>query len=171
MVSIITPQIREVDNRTVKISIPVDTNTDDESLKYKIRDINLVKHNPNIFTNKGQFLDMIGGEKTIAFTSATTLIFYLYRWRANNIRKLSFREGLWMKHFFAMYGFAFGLFYSSIFFFQHQRIYNDMTANFLLKRFKGSKDLDRKHIWAIRDIPNDDECYYASSTFIKTFPH
>lgn len=171
MVSIITPEILEVDNRSVKVNIPVDKNTADEFLKFKARDLNLIKHNPNIFTNKGQFLDMIGGERTIGFTAATTLLFYLYRWEANRLRKVSFREGLWMKHYYAMYGFAFGLFYSSIFFFQHQRILNDITANFLLKRFKNSKDLNRKHIWQIRDIQNDDECYYATSTFIKTFPH
>lgn len=171
MVSLITQPIREVDNKSVKVHIPLDIKTSDEHLKYKLRDINLIKHNPNLFTNKGQFIDMLGGERTMATCATTTILFYLYRLQANSLRKFSFREGLWMKHYFAMYGFAFGLLYSSIFFFQHQRIMNDIIANFLLKRFKGSMDLDRKHIWEIRNIPNDDECYYFTTTYLKSFPH
>lgn len=171
MVSIITDEIPEIDNKSVKVTIQKDIYTSDEQLKYKLREWNLIKHNPNLFTNRGQFLEMIGGERTIATVSTTTLLFYLYRWGANKARNFSFREGLWLKHYFAMYGFAYGVFLSSIFFFQHQRIFNDIYANFLLKRFKDSKNLNRKHIWEIRDIPNDDECYYYTSTYVKTFPH
>lgn len=167
----ITEPIHEVDNKAVKVNIPVDHNTADDQLKLKIRDINLIKHNPNHFTNRGQFIDMIGGQRTVATVTVSTLAFYLYRWRANKLRHISFREGLWLKHYWGMVGFAYGLFLSAVFFMPHQRIYNDVVANFLLKRYKGSANLDRKHIWEIRNVPNDDDCYHFTSTFVKTFPH
>jgi hypothetical protein len=171
MSEIITKPILEVDNRAVKVTIPVDRNTADDQLKLKIRDINLIKHNPNHFTNRGQFTEMLGGQKTQITVLVSTLGFYFYRWQANRLRHFSFREGLWMKHYWAMTGFAYGLFLSSVFFFQHQRIMNDIVSNHLLKRFKDSQQLDRKHIWEIRDIPNDDDCYHFTSTFIKSYPH
>lgn len=152
-------------------SFPVDTHTSDEDLKNKARHLNLIKYNPNLFTNRSgkQFREMIGGEKTFITTLGCGVIAFLYRKRVNTLRHVSTREGVWFNTFYFLFGTTIGAFYSAAFFFKWQVLFNEYFAHYLLKRYKGSADLNRTNIYALRNKENTDECYHFGNSFINNF--
>ncbi len=149
--------------------IPIDTDTSDEQLKYKIRSLNLIKHNPNIFTNRGNFMETMGGMNTVIATLGFGALGVLYRTRVNALRNVSAREGMWLNTFYFLFGSAFGLGYSACYFMKTQMVMNDMFAHYLMKRYSGSADLKRRNVYALRDVENHDECYVFSSSFVNNF--
>ena len=151
--------------------VEVDKYTRDDELKYKLRDINLIKHNPNVFTNRGShdFYNMIGGDKTALTTLGCAALSLLYRVRCNQIRSVSKREGVWYNTLYLLYGMSLGLFYSSCYFFKWQVFANEYFAFFLFKRFKGSDQLERKNIYHLKDVENTDECYRFSQSYANSY--
>lgn len=147
-----------------------DSNVADSQLKYKLRSINLMKHNPNHFRNVGEgFYDLIGGNRTLFTTLGFGVVFMLYRVRANSLRKLSVREGIWMNNIYFWFGSSIGCLYSLAFFSKWQIFLNDYYANHLIKRFPESKLLKNQNIYALKDVPNEDDCYNFSNSFINSY--
>lgn len=142
----------------------------DNLLKYKLRDINLIKYNPNLFTNreKGNFYELMGGNRTALTILTCALLGVFYRRTANIKRGIPYRIGVWNMNIHFWMGASFGLFYSSLFFVNSQQLLNDYFAQFLIKRFSACLSLDRKNIWRYKDIPNDDEHYHFTSTFMNS---
>ena len=152
----------------VQLDIPKDFSIIDKELKFKLRSINLVKYDPNLFTNKNAgLLHILGGEKTVLVTLTTGLLFALYRTRVNLLRQSSIREGIWMANLYFVYGCTVGAFYSTCFFWRWQIHFNDINANWLMKRFKGSAELQRNNIYKFKDIPNADDCYNFSNKYFN----
>ena len=155
-----------------KIFTPVknDEFTSDETLKLKARSINLLKHNPNLFKNTSEGLYyLLGGHRSLAMTLGCGIVALLYRRKANALRHLATREGIWFNTFYFLFGASVGAFYSCVFFLRWQVLFNDYFSNFLLKRYKSSKDLHRRNIYAFKDSPNTDECYQFSESFVNNF--
>lgn len=150
----------------LQLNIPKDSYTADKDLKFKLRSINLVKYNPNLFTNKDTgFLEIMGGEKSAYLIIGTGLVFALYRNRLNMLRHSSIRHGIWMTNIYFIYGCAVGAFYSACFFWRWQMHFNDINAHWLIKRYNSSSELHRADIYKFKDIPNTDECYNFSNKY------
>jgi hypothetical protein len=166
--SIISVKVSPVNNKSSPEITP-DKLISDDLLKYKLRDLNLIMYNPNLFTNreKGNFYELMGGNRTAATILTCALLGVFYRKRANVLRGIPYRIGVWNMNIHFWMGAAFGLFYSSIFFVNSQQLLNDYFAQFLLKRYPSCVNLDRKNIWRYKDIPNDDENYHYTSTFMN----
>lgn len=168
---IFTPTIRLPPVNNAPINVTNDIYTNDDQLKVKFRSMNLIKYNPNLFTNRkaGSFLEIIGGyraELTILLCGALGLY---YRINANKLRKLSTREGVWFNTLYFAFGLGLGACYSMAFFWNWQRHANDVCANFLFKRYPNSAKLDRKNIYRLKDRENQDECYRFTSTYANSF--
>jgi len=151
------------------LDIPKDSATSDNDLKLKLRSIDLIKYNPNLFTNKQKngFFNIIGGEKSIILTLSMGVLFSLYRFRLNSLRQSSHREGIWMYCTYFAYGSAMGAFYSACFFWRWQVHFNDIIANWILKRYKDSKELNRTNIYKYKELENHDECYNFSNKYFN----
>lgn len=155
-------------SQEIEIEIPRDTYTQDFQLKQKLRSLNLIKYNPNLFVNKENgFVDLMGGNKSLALTLGMGALFALYRRRVNSFRQMSTREGIWMVNLYFLYGAALGGFYSAVFFWKSQQHFNEIFAFYLMKRYKGSSELDRRNIYQYKDIPNGDDCYNFSNKFMN----
>jgi hypothetical protein len=143
----------------------------DNELKLKLREINLIKHNPNLFTNRGshELYDMIGGDKTALTILGCAALGFLYRTRCNQLRNVAKREGVWYSTLYLLYGMSLGIFYSSVYFVRWQVLLNEYFAFFLFKRFKGSNELDRKNIYHLKDVENSDECYRFSQSYANSY--
>ena len=153
-------------SQEINLEIPRETETQDQNLKQKLRSLNLMKYNPNLFVNKDSgFLDLIGGNKAIALILLNGLTFALYRSRVNTFRQMSTREGIWMVNLYFVYGAAVGGFYSSVFFWKWQQHMNEVYSYYLMKRYNGSADISRRNVYQYKDIPNGDECYNYSNKF------
>ena len=150
---------------------PHDRHTEDSALKLKARSLNLIKHNPNLFTNRSRagFYEMVGGHKSAITTLGLGALAMLYRRHVNVLRNVAPREGVWFNTLYFLFGASFGVFYSSVFFLKWQVLFNDYFANFLIKRYKGSGDLKSRNIYALKDVENTDECYVFSDSFINNF--
>lgn len=152
----------------LELDVPKDAHTSDKDLRNKLRSLNLVKYNPNLFTNKDTgFLHIMGGEKAVITTLSMGLLFALYRSRVNILRQSSIREGIWMVNLYFVYGCALGAFYSACFFWRWQIHFNDINAHWLMKRYKGANELNRTNIYRFKDIPNADECYNFSNKYFN----
>ncbi len=148
-----------------------DTCTKDNLLKNKIRDINLIKHNPSLFTNRHSrdLYNMLGGDKTALTTLGCAALGMLYRVRCNQLRNVAKREAVWYTTLYLLYGMSLGLFYSSCFFFKWQVFANEYFAFFLLNRFKGSNQLNRRDIYHLKNVQNTDECYRFSQSYANSY--
>jgi hypothetical protein len=159
----------KVEDPKYEVNVDQDKHTTDDKLKLKLRDLNLIKHNPNLFTNRGEFFDVYGGSRSLLISSSFALAFYLYRKKANSLRGIKIRHGVIYNNVYAFFGFLVGNVYAASFFTPTQRLANDYNAQFLFKRYKDSKNLNRSNIWAMRDHENDDECYHFTSSYFNTF--
>ena len=155
-------------SQATELDIQRETLTQDENLRLKLRSINLIKYNPNLFTNKDSgFIELMGGNKSLALILGMGTLFALYRSRVNNLRLMSTREGIWMVNLYFLYGAAVGGFYSFVFFSRWQQYMNETYAFYLMKRYKGSNEITRRNIYQYKDIPNGDECYNFSNKFFN----
>ena len=134
-----------------KVEIKPDTEyTTDSKLKLKARDINLIKYNPNLFTNRGEFVEFLGGNRSLAIILGTSAVFYLYRRNVNPLRGIKSRHGIIYNNVYALMGLSFGLFYSALLSMPTQRVFNDYVAQYLLKRYPASKNITETNIWELK---------------------
>jgi hypothetical protein len=153
-----------------ELNLDKDTYVADNQLKFKLRSINLIKHNPNHFRNTGsEFYELMGGNRALITILGSGVVAMLYRMRANSLRKLSTREGIWMNNIYFWFGAALGTFYSAVFFARWQIFFNDYYANTLLNRFPDSKSLTKHNIYALKDVPSEDDCYHFSNSYINSY--
>ncbi len=152
----------------IELVVPKDQHTSDKDLRNKLRFLNLIKYNPNLFTNKDTgFLHIMGGEKSVLLTLSMGVLFALYRTKVNSLRQLSIREGIWMTNLYFVYGCAIGAFYSTCYFWRWQIHLNDVFANWLMNRYSGASELKRTNIYKFNEIPNSDECYNFSNKYFN----
>lgn len=154
---------------TYKVSVDNDKSTSDDKLKLKLRDINLIKYNPNLFTNRGERFEVYGGLRSFLISAGFGLVFYIYRHKANTLRGIKPRAGVNYNMMIGLFGFGVGTIYNALFLSPNQRIFNDYIAHWLYKRYPNCKNLSRTNIWAYRDQENIDECYNFSSSYLNTF--
>ena len=153
------------------MKIEHDGHTSDELLKHKARSMNLIKYNPNLFTNnkKGAFTEILGGSRAVFTVLLCGGLSLGYRFQVNKLRHLTTREGIWFCNVYFWYGCAIGVLYSQLFFWNWQRHFNDSCAGFLLKRHSASASLNNSNIYAMKDIENEDECYRFTGTYANSF--
>jgi hypothetical protein len=151
------------------LDIPNDKYTADHQLKYKLRAINLMKYNPSLFTNRGSGLgEMMGGTRALVTVLGFGTLAALYRRRANTLRQVAPREAIWFTTTYFTFGALVGTFYSALFFLKWQIFLNDYYSNFLIKRFGGSSEIHGKNIYALKDVPNQDEVYSFSGSYLNS---
>ena len=153
------------------IKIMPDKYTDDALIKYKVRSINLLKHNPNFFVNRScaSFVELLGGYQAVATILGFGAVGALYRFKANSLRQIGRREGLWFCFTYFLYGTTIGVVYSSLFFLKFQVFVNDYFANYLLKRYKPCAEIQRTNIYRLKDVENTDDEYRFTKTFMNSF--
>jgi hypothetical protein len=153
-----------------EIQIEKDQHTKDEHLKYKIRSLNLIKYNPNLFTNRSRsnFYEVIGGFRSVATILGCGSLALLYRVRVNSLRNIALREGVWFNTFYFIFGASVGALYSVAFFWRWQLHFNDYYAHYLFKRYKGSDQIQNRNIYYVKDVENSDEIYHFSQSFANT---
>jgi len=146
------------------------TTTTDDKLKLKLRDLNLIKHNPNVFTNReGGVYNILGGNRMALFTLLGGFSAYYYRHQANVTRGVSKRIGIWNKNIAFIYGATLGFLFSVGNFGKTQILMNDYYAQCLFKRFPDSKKLTTDNLWQKRNIKNNDDCYYFTKSYLNTY--
>lgn len=151
-------------------TVEKDKYTSDADVSQKLRSVNLIKYNPELFrVRKDTLYDVLGGHKSLVTTLSFTALFVLFRKRACHLRGISQRQGVWKSYFFGTIGFFTGGFYSSLFFMKTQVFLNDYVALFLTKRYKDSKNLNTKDIYRLKDKECELDEYHHSSSFFKTF--
>lgn len=161
-----------IDVRNVDYSnlvVEDDKHTADNQLKQKLRDINLIKYNPKHFTNVEGAYDLLGGCKTGLFILGFGLVGVAYRSRANALRGIGHRMGIWNNNIHFLMGAGVGSCYSAMFFVKWQVLLNDYFAQWLFKRYPKSKELDNKGIYIHRNKPCDEECYYFTDTYMNSY--
>ena len=155
-------------NFTAKIETDNESITDNK-LKTKLRDINLIKYNPTLFTNRGEFLEVLGGEKSLCLILGLAGLFYVYRVKVNPTRGIKPGHGVAYNLIYAGLGGLIGGFYSFLYTVPQQRLLNDYIAQYLFKRYPESKKIVRTNLWKYNNIPNDDSAYYYTSKYGQTF--
>jgi hypothetical protein len=151
------------------VDVEQDKFTKDEDIKQKARSINLIKYNPNLFTNRTDKYEMIGGNRTLLTVLGTGLVFSLYRRRVNQLRNVAKREGIWLANIYALAGMGVGTLYSLLYFAKWQVMLNDYCAHYLLGRYPDSQTQNKRGIYRLKDIPNKEECYVFSQSYGNTF--
>lgn len=151
------------------VDVQPDKYTDDSNVKYKLRSLNLIKHNPNFFTNKGNFLEIIGGNKTLLFALAGGLIGKFYRRGVNVSRNIPYRMGIWNSNIQFLVGTAMGSFYGIYLFGNSQLLLNDYFAQCLFVRYPDCKKIERTHIYSLKNQINNDEHYYFTQKYLNTY--
>ena len=160
-ISVVTPKFNNV-------KVLEDNCKEDEKLKFKLRSLNLIKYNPNLFTNRGSFLDVVG-ERSLITVGVFALGFFLYRRRVNALRGFKHRESIWNNVIYSFYGAGFGALYSSLFFVRWQVLANDFFAQYLFKRYKGSNEIQTKHIYHLKDEECREDVYNFSNGFFRSY--
>jgi hypothetical protein len=155
--------------KSAYVEVEQDKFTKDDEIKQKARNINLIKYNPNLFTNRTDKYDMIGGNRTLLTVLGLGLAFGLYRRKANELRNVAKREGIWLTNFYALAGMGVGSIYSLIYFARWQVMFNDYCAHYLLNRYPDSQTLNKRNIYRLKDVPNTEECYVFSQKYGNTF--
>jgi hypothetical protein len=153
------------------ISIEPEKHSADNELKYKLRDLNLIMYNPNHFRNrgKGDFYEMIGGDRTSITIVGFAILGKVYRAISNQNNGIRKTYGGWGRNITSLAGAGMGLVFSLIFFANTQQIFNDYTAVSLMKRYPGCMTLERKDIWLQRHKQNNDDHYYFTSSYMNTY--
>lgn len=156
--------------KPMQINVGEEHYNSDETLKYKLRDLNLIKHNPNLFTNReGGLYCILGGNRMAFFTLLGGFTAFFYRQQANTIRGISKRIGIWNKNIAFFYGSVLGFLFSVSYFGKTQILLNDYFAQCLFKRYPDSKNLSAAHIWKKRNVVNNDDCYYFTKSYLNTY--
>jgi hypothetical protein len=157
------------ENREYEAHVEKDKFTSDEKIKYKLRDVNLIKYNPNLFGVDGKFLEVFGGWKSLVITFGCGALAFYYRKNCNNLRMIKHREGTWFLTMYTLFGLGVGFTYSLAFLSRWQLFFNNQFAAEIMKRWKNSKELNKLNIYALKDIPNNDEVYVFTSTYANTY--
>jgi len=162
-------EIKLTNQSSVPFNLPEDKYTNDSLLKQKLRSINLIRHNPNIFTNREGAFELLGGYRSLATTLTFGGLAVLYRIQANRLRGIKYRMGMRNNYNFFLFGSMIGALYSTLFFVDFQVLMNDYFAQSLFKRYPDSAKLSRNNIWLLRNKENDDECYYFTNSYMNTY--
>ena len=165
-IQIVKPRI----NATMTVG--ADKYTADNQLKFKLRSIDMVKNNPNLFRNRernGDFYEMLGGHKGAITTLGFGIVGIWYRMMSNQTHGVGKMSGGWGRNitFFATAGM--GFVFNLMFFADTQQMSNDYNSVFLMKRYPGSANLTKSNIWLQRHKENNDECYYFTSSYMNTY--
>lgn len=153
----------------LEMDVQPDRFTDDSNVKYKLRSLNLIKHNPNFFTNKGNFLEVIGGYRTLLFALAGGLLGKFYRRGVNLSRNVPHRMGIWNSNIQFLVGASVGTFYGMYLFSNFQMLLNDYFAQCLFARYPDCKKIETSHIYSLRNQINNEEHYYFTKKYLNTY--
>ena len=130
---------------------PNNVKEEDADMSSRIRNIELIKHNPQLFHldffNLSNHFDIVGGVKTAAFAVIGGSMALSYYMGAAKQRPYNFytlwHMGLWRFAFGATLGGAFG--YSK--FGDRQKLHNAWVAERLRRRYPESKSLHTSDLW------------------------
>ena len=144
--------------------------TKDEDLKHKLRNPDLIKRNPMLFTNKykGALLEVNGGLRSVATVGVSAALGWLYKAGMNRREGIAPRVGIWGCFGHALLMSGVGLLLSARYFSQQSRLLNDKYANHLLDRFPLSKNLKETNLCSKLNKPFHHEAYNFSNSYFKS---
>ena len=135
----------------------------DADLSQRIRGIELIKHNPQLFFvdffSLNNQVEMVGGVKTLAFAAigaSLSLSYFLGSRRSQPYNfYVNLHQGFYRAIFGSVMGGAFG--YSK--FGDRQRLHNAWVAERLRRRYPECKQLNATDIWQYKGVPATQEFY------------
>lgn len=136
---------------------------EDAELSQKIRSIELIKHNPQLFYlnffDLNNHFEIIGGAKTLSFAAIGAWVSFAYfmggrRGKPYNYY-INLHQGFGRIAFGALLGGAFG--YQK--FGDRQRLHNAWVAERLRRRYPESMSLSATDLWQYKGVAADHEFY------------
>ncbi len=135
----------------------------DAELQGKIRRIELIKHNPQLFHlapfSFNNIYDVSGGFKTLAFTVAGGLIAVSYFVNQAAYRPYNFYVLVHQSFGRFLFGSAIGGTWGFLKFGDRQKLHNAWVAERLRRRYPESKSLAATDLWQYKDIEASHEYY------------
>ena len=123
----------------------------DEDLKYKIRPIQLVMHNPNLFwlnpKNVCGVYETLGGLPWLLSATTGVAVSLSYYKFSQSYSAPSFYVNVYRTWGRFLFGLAIGGFVGFLRFGDRQRLHNAYTSYRIRKRYKESINIDEKDIW------------------------
>ena len=142
---------------------PANVQEDDATLSAKIRSIELIKHNPQMFYlsffDVNNHWDVAGGAKTFAFALVGGLIGYSYFMNGQRGKPFNYYVQLHMGFARFMFGSAIGGGFGYLKFGDRQKLHNAYVAERLRRRYPESKSLATADLWQFKGVPASQEYY------------
>ena len=139
------------------------TKEDDKDIVNRIRPIELIKHNPQVFHLSffdlcNQF-EVAGGVKTLGFALVGGWVSYSYFVNAMRSRPYNFYVNLHQGFLRFMFGFGVGGAWGMSKFGDRQKLHNAYVAERLRRRYPESMSLKVDELWQYKDVPATHEFY------------
>eukprot|EP00350_Pseudokeronopsis_sp_OXSARD2_P004344 CAMPEP_0170544932 /NCGR_PEP_ID=MMETSP0211-20121228/3508_1 /TAXON_ID=311385 /ORGANISM="Pseudokeronopsis sp., Strain OXSARD2" /LENGTH=156 /DNA_ID=CAMNT_0010848701 /DNA_START=12 /DNA_END=479 /DNA_ORIENTATION=+ len=135
----------------------------DEELVNKIRNIELIKHNPNLFHvwafNPVNVFNILGGLDYTLCAGFGTYFGYWYYAQKLKINPETFYARIFHRSSRMFLGFAVGSAIGYMKFGDRQRLHNAWVAERLRRRYAESLELDTKDLWKYKGVRANHEFY------------
>ena len=139
------------------------TKEEDSTLSSKIRPIELVKHNPQLFYlsafDMGSNFELVGGAKTLGFALTGGWLALSYFMGGQKTRPYNFYVNLHMGFARFMFGGALGGAFGYLKFGDRQKLHNAWVAERLRRRYPESMHLGAKDLWQYKGVTASHEFY------------
>lgn len=135
----------------------------DESLPFKIREIELIKHNPNLFHlwiyNPSNIWQILGGTPYAVCAFSGAYFSWWYYGRKLAINPTHFYQRVIHRFGRVSLGFTVGATIGYLKFGDRQRLHNAWVAERLRRRYPESMDLDAHNLWKLKGIKANHHFY------------
>ena len=132
-------------------------------LPMRIRSIEFIKHNPNIFhvppTDLNIVYQILGGNGWLSCTLTGAGLGYLYFARKVHFNPVFFYQNIMLIASRIVFGGFIGGYAGYIKFGDRQRLHNAWVAERLRRRYPESMGIDEKNIWRFKGITPEHEFY------------
>lgn len=135
----------------------------DGELAYKVRSIDLIKHNPNLFYMKAlspaTWYEVLGGIKgTLCAVGGAALSWQYYQLRLART-PAHFYQSIWISGWRIMLGLTVGGWVGFMKFGDRQRMHNAWVSERLRRRYPDAVNIKETDIWRFKGIPARHEFY------------
>ena len=142
---------------------PENIKEDDAELSSRIRPIELIKHNPQLFHmnffDVGQQYEILGGYKTFAMQLLGGVLAFAYFRGGRATRSYNYYTDVHGGFFRFFFGAAVGTGIGYLKFGDRQKMHNAYVAERLRKRYPASIDLHASDLWQYKGVPASHSFY------------
>ena len=135
----------------------------DNELPLRIRSIDFIKHNPNVYhvpiSNVSKAYEILGGNAWLATTITGAAFSSWYFSRKARLNPVSFYANIFLSFSRLFLGAVSGGFVGFLRFGDRQRLHNAWVSERLRRRYPESKDLETKDLWKFKGIKSSEHYY------------